>query len=241
MELQGKTAIITGASKGVGKAAALKLADEGCNIVLAARSENLLQELAGQIEEKGVKALSLPLDISKEEDVRSLVDKTISTFGSIDILINNAGVGVYGPIEEITVEDYDNMMNINMRGTFLCSKFILPEMKKQRSGHILNVASVAGLRGLPNEAVYCATKHAQRGFAQSLDYEARPHGIKVSSVSPGGINTEFAIGTGRTKGDPELEKFLTADEVADVILYTLKQPENSRIIEVTMRPMSEPL
>ncbi|TLS38419.1 SDR family oxidoreductase [Pseudalkalibacillus caeni] len=239
--LKGSVAIITGASRGVGRETAIKLAEEGCHVVLAARTESELNQIADKASSYGVTALPVVTDVSKEEDVKKLVSETLEQFGKIDILINNAGIGKYGTIDEISVDDYDAMMNTNMKSTFLCSKFVLPEMKKQEQGHILNVASVAGLRGLPNEAVYCATKHAQRGFAQSLDYEARPYGVKVSCISPGGINTDFAIGSGREKGDPALENFLKPEQVADVIIHTLKQPEDARIIEVTMRPMSEPL
>ena len=239
--LTGKVAIITGASRGVGRALALKLAEEGCHVVLAARTTTDLTKVAEEAKAFGVRVLPVTADVSQEVDVQNLVKASIDEFGHVDILVNNAGIGRYGTIEELTVDDYDAMMNTNMRSTFLCTKFVFPEMKKQKSGHILNIASVAGLKGLPNETIYCATKFAQRGFAQALDYEARPLGIRVSSICPGGINTNFAIGTGRVEGDPVLEEFLTDEEVADVALYTLKQPKNSRIMEVAMRPMREPL
>jgi NADP-dependent 3-hydroxy acid dehydrogenase YdfG len=239
--LKNEVAIVTGASRGVGKAISLKLAEEGCHVAVVARTETELAELAGEMTGKGVRALPIVADVSQEEDVKKVVEQTLSQFGRVDILVNNAGIGRYGSLEELTVEDYDDMMDTNMRSTFLCTKFVFPKMKEQRKGHILNVASVAGLKGLLNESIYCSTKFAQVGFAQALDYEARPFGVKVSSICPGGINTTFAFGTGRVPGDPRFEDFLNADEVADVILFVLQQPEQARIIQVAMRPMSEPL
>lgn len=239
--LQDQIAIVTGAGRGVGREVSLMLARKGCKVAAVSRTQSDLDSLAAKIQEEGGTVLTIAADVSQTQAVEQMVEQVVQAFGKIDILINNAGVGKYGTIEELSVEDYDAMMNTNMRSTFLCTKFVYPHMKKQQKGHILNVSSVAGLKGLPHESVYCASKFAQVGFAQALDHEARLHGIKVSSVCPGGINTTFAFGTGRTPGDPKFETFSSAEEVAEVVLFVLQQPEKSRIIEVFMRPMVEPL
>jgi short-subunit dehydrogenase len=240
--LVGKVAVITGAGRGVGRAIAEQLGQEGVHVVLVARSENEINQLANDIEKShGVTTLAIAADVQSEEDVQRVYDTTLEKFNQIDILVNNAGIGKYGPLEEMSVQDYDDMMNTNMRSTFMFCRLALPHMKNNKAGHILNLASVAGTKGLPNEAIYCATKFAQIGFSQALDHEARPHGVKVSSLNPGGINTTFAFGTGRTPGDPSLEEFLSPENVAEVALFILKQPENARIIDVLMRPMREEL
>jgi 3-oxoacyl-[acyl-carrier protein] reductase len=141
----------------------------------------------------------------------------------------------------MTVEDYDWMMRANMRSSFLCTHRFLPAMLERGSGQICFIGSVAGLKGLPGESLYCASKFAQMGFAQALDYETREHGVKVSVVAPGGVSTEFAIGTGRVEGDPALDQMLDPDDVAAAVRFALTQPERSRTFLIGLRPMSEPL
>ena len=141
----------------------------------------------------------------------------------------------------MSAADYDWMMNSNMRSSFLCTAAFLPGMLGRGTGQVCFIGSVAGLKGLPNEAVYCATKFAQIGFAQALDYETRERGVKVSVVAPGGVGTEFAIGTGRPEGDPMLDGMLDAGDVAQAVVFALTQPEKSRTFLIGLRPMSEPL
>lgn len=240
--LDGQVALVTGASRGIGRAVAVRLAREGARAVaLFARTETDLRAVAAEVEAAGSRALVLPGDGRREADVARAVETTLSSLGRLDILVLNAGVGKYGPLESFTAEDYDWIMETNMRSTFLFARHAVPHLKARGSGHIVVVASVAGKKGLPNEAVYCASKHAQVGFAQALDYELRPHGVKVTTVAPGGVNTHFAFGTGRTPGDPKLQEFLEPEDVAEAVLFALAQPPKSRIIEIVMRPMTEPL
>jgi 3-oxoacyl-[acyl-carrier protein] reductase len=239
--LEGKTAVITGASRGIGEATAFALARAGADVVLAARSEPELLAVAKQIEAFGAAALPVMADVSDTDDVAHLKQAALDRFGKVDILINNAGVGKYGPLSSLTVEDYDWMMDTNMRSSFLCTHAFLPEMLARESGWIVFVASVAGLKGLPNESVYCASKFAQVGFAQAIDYETREKGVKVSVVAPGGVHTHFALGTGRTAGDPHLEQMMDAESIADAVLFALTQPPKARVFLIGMRPMSEPL
>ncbi len=239
--LLGKVAVITGASRGIGRAAAVALAREGAQVVLTARNQPELESLAGEIQAMGGSALIVPADLTQAVDVERLRHKTMATLGRVDILVNNAGVSKYGSLMELGIEDYDWMMNTNMRSTFLCTRLFLPHMLEQKDGYIIVVSSVAGLRGMPRETVYCATKFAQIGFAQALDHEVRESGIKVSVIAPGGVNTHFALGTGRTPGDPNLEKMMEAEDVAEAIVFAVTQPPKARIFMIGMRPMNETL
>jgi 3-oxoacyl-[acyl-carrier protein] reductase len=240
-KLLGKTALITGASAGIGWASALALAGEGANIVITARRQERLAELESAIQKAGGKAVSLLGDAKQEELARQAVDLAVQTFGSLDILINNVGVGNYKNLVDTTAEEYDEMMDTNMRSTFLFTRYAVPVMIGQGSGTILIISSMAGVYGFGGEAVYCATKFAQVGFAQALDKELRLHGIKVSAICPGGVKTEFALGKGRTEQSVAASGMLDPEDVAGVVLMTCTQSPRSRIIEVQMRTMDEPL
>lgn len=241
VDIKGQNAVITGASRGIGRAAALALAREGVNVAVTARSADQLLDLVKECRDLGVKAEAFPAEATEAASVASARDQILAGFGHIEILVNNAGVGRYGPLGEHTVEDYDWMMNTNMRSTFLFTHAFVPGMIERKSGCVIVVSSQAGVNGFPNEAVYCATKHAQVGFACALDGELRPHNIKVSIIAPGGVRTTFAFGTGRTEDMPALEYMLEADDVADAIVFAAKQPPKSRLLMIGMRPMSEKL
>lgn len=239
--LENKIALVTGASRGIGRATARLLAENGADVVITARTEEDLQTLAAEIEDLGRRALAVPADVSQETDVDRLQEQALNAFGGVDILVNNAGVGKYGPLSALSVEDYDWMMDNNMRSSFLCTRAFLPQMLEREQGWIVFVGSVAGLKGLPNESVYNASKFAQHGFAQSLDYETRERGVKVTYVAPGGVHTHFAFGTGRTEGHPMLDEMMEPETVSSAVLFAVTQPEKARVFLVGMRPMSEPL
>ncbi|RPI92010.1 MAG: SDR family oxidoreductase [Chloroflexi bacterium] len=240
-KLSGKTVLITGASAGIGWASALALAGEGANLVLSARRQERLAELEAAVQKAGGKAVSLLGDAKEEETARRAVDLAIKTFGSLDILINNVGVGNYKNLVDTSAEDYDEMMDSNVRSTFLFTRYAVPVMIKQGSGTILMISSMAGVYGFGGEAVYCATKFAQVGFAQALDKELRPFGIKVGAICPGGVKTEFALGKGRTERGVAASGMLDPEDVAGVVLMACTQSPRSRIIEVQMRTMDEAL
>jgi NADP-dependent 3-hydroxy acid dehydrogenase YdfG len=240
-DIKGQVAVITGASRGIGRAAALAFAREGVNVVATARTQSELDALTLECEALGVKALGVSADATDPDAVANVRDRAYETFGKVDILVNNAGVGRYGPMIENTVEDYEWMMDTNVKSTFLFSRAFVPGLIEQKSGAVIIVSSQAGVAGFPNEAVYCATKHAQVGFAHSLDGELRPHNIKVSIIAPGGVRTTFAFGTGRTEDMPELEGMIEADSVADAIVFAARQPAKTRTLMIGMRPMSEKL
>jgi NADP-dependent 3-hydroxy acid dehydrogenase YdfG len=240
-KLQGKTAIITGASAGIGQAAARALAREGARLVLTARRKERLEELAAECKKLGGETVIVVGDGREEKTALDCAAAATKAFGRIDILIANAGVGIYKNLVETSLEDYDRMMDSNMRSGFLIARHVVPQMIAQKEGLILLVSSMAGVYGFAGEAVYSATKFAQMGFAQGLDKELRPHGIKVGTINPGGVKTEFALGTGRTDKIIEDSNWLEAEDVAQAILFACTQPKLSRIIQIQMRTMAEAL
>jgi 3-oxoacyl-[acyl-carrier protein] reductase len=165
----------------------------------------------------------------------------IQTFGRIDILLNNAGIGSYSSITDSTIHDYDTIMNTNMRSTFLFTLGAIPIMEQQGRGLILQIASQAGLRGFPREAIYCATKHAQVGFTNALRQELQPFGIKVGVICPAGVRTEFALGKGRTEEFLDKAGFLDAEDVAEAVLLAATQSARARITQINLISLSEPL
>ena len=240
-KLNGKVAIITGASSGIGEAASRVLAAEGANLVITARREEKLSTLVNDFKLKGTKTIYVVGDASKEETALQTVEAAMKEFGRIDILINNTGIGNYKELVDTSAAEYDEMMITNMRSTFLFTRFVVPSMILQGSGTILIISSMAGINGYPGQAVYCATKFAQMGFAKSLDKELRPKGIKVGVICPGGVKTEFAIGRGRTKEGVAKSEMLEPSDVAASILLACTQSSGSRIIEIQMRTMAEGL
>lgn len=240
-KLTGKVAIITGASAGIGKACALALAAEGAQLVLTARRNERLEALASEIDGLGSKAFIVAGDAREEDTAKQTIETAVRSAGRIDILINNAGMGIYKDLADTGAEDYDQMMDTNMRSTFLFTRHTVPVMLEQGEGTILMISSMAGIYGFAQEAVYCATKFAQVGFAQALDKELRTRGIKVGVICPGGVKTEFAIGTGRTQEGVAQSAMLEAGDVAGAVLLACTQSPGSRIIEIQMRPMAEAL
>ncbi len=240
-KLTGKVVVITGASSGIGRSSALALGQEGANLVLNARRQNRLEELEAAIRQAGGKAISVVGDASQEETASQCVARAVQTFGRLDILINNVGTGNYKNLVDTSAAEYDEMMDTNVRSTFLFTRHAVPVMIEQGSGTILMISSMAGIYGFGGEAVYCATKFAQVGFAQALDKELRPHGIKVGVICPGGVKTEFALGKGRTEQGVAESGMLDPEDVAGAVLLACTQSSNSRIIEVQMRTMKESL
>ncbi|MHB1023221.1 MAG: SDR family oxidoreductase [Acidobacteriaceae bacterium] len=235
--LKGKSAIVTGASAGIGRATAIALAEEGADLVVTARRDELLQELAAAIRSMGSRAVVCAGDARDESTARTAVQTALSSFGRIDMLINNAGQGNYKNLVDTSAEEYDELMDANMRSSFLFTRHAVPHMVEQKSGVVLMISSVAGLQGYAGEAVYCATKFAQVGFAQALDAELRKHGIKVGVICPGGVKTEFAIGRGRTEKEVAASPMLDPEDVAAAIVGACTQPPKARILELTIRHM----
>jgi 3-oxoacyl-[acyl-carrier protein] reductase len=239
--LKGKVALITGASAGIGQASARALAREGAKLVLTARRKDRLEQLVAEAKKLGTEAVYVLGDAREEETAKQAVAAALKAFGRIDILVANAGMGNYKNLVDTSAAEYDEMMDSNVRTGWLIARHTVPVMIEQKSGLILFVSSMAGVYGFAGEATYCATKFAQVGFAQGLDKELRPHGIKVGTINPGGVKTEFAIGKGRTEQGVAESEMLEAEDVAQAILFACKQPPGSRIIQIQMRTMAESL
>ena len=240
-KLSGKVAIVTGASAGIGRASAIALAAEGAKVVITARRQERLEALASEINAMNTKAYIVAGDANDETTAKRCLETAINEAGRIDILLNNTGMGNYKNLADTSLEEYDQLMDTNMRTTFIFTRQVVPQMLLQKQGTILMISSMAGLYGFANQAVYCATKFAQVGFAQSLDKELRPGGIKVGVICPGGVKTEVAIGTGRTEDSVAQSTMLEATDVAEAVLLACTQAPGSRIIEIQMRTMSESL
>ena len=239
MRLSNKVALVTGASRGIGHASSLALAKEGATIVATARTKADLDALVSSISKAGGKALAVTCDVTKSAEVASCTKQAIDAFGRIDILVNNAGIGGYRPFLDWTEEDYDRVMAVNAKSTWLFSKAVIPHMLTQGGGNIVNVSSVAGLQGYPSEGIYCMSKFAQVALAQSLDREFFQKNIKVSLVCPGGVETHFAIGDGRTVDGANMKGFSTAEDVAEAVLLSVLPRERTRVVNVILRPMNE--
>jgi 3-oxoacyl-[acyl-carrier protein] reductase len=229
--LDGKVALVTGASRGIGAAVARSLEAEGARLALASRSGDDL----------GITdAVARPCDVRRPEDLEALAAEAAERFGGIDILVANAGVGAYGPFMDLPPDQLEEMIDINVKGTLYAVRTTLPYLLESDAADIVTLASEAGRRGLPFEAVYCASKFAQVGFTRALDHELREHGVRCTNVCPGGVATDFAMGRGRTEDMPELAGMMTAENVAEVVLFVLTRPRNHRILETAFRPVTEP-
>lgn len=240
-KLSGKIVLITGASSGIGRASARALANEGAHLVLTARRKERLEDLKTELESIGSKVVYVLGDAREEKTAIAAVEAAVQNFGRLDILINNTGVGNYKKLIDTSADEYDEMIDTNVRSTFLFTRHAVPVMQRQKSGTILMISSMAGVYGFGGEAVYCMTKFAQVGFAQALDRELREQGIKVGAICPGGVKTEFALGKGRTQAGVDQSAMLDPEDVAGVVLMACTQSSRSRIIEVQMRTMGESL
>jgi len=228
--LRGRVALVTGASGGIGAAVARSLAEQGVRLGLASRS-------GGDLGIDG--SIAAPCDVRDPAAVGAFVEQIVARFGRLDIVIANAGVGAYGPFLELDPGSLEEMLDTNVKGTIYTIRAALPHLLERDGADIVTVASEAGRRGLPFEAVYSASKFAQVGFTRALDHELRPQGVRCTNVCPGGVATEFAMGRGRTPDMPELAGMMSADDVAEAVLFVLTRPRNHRILEMAFRPMTE--
>ena len=231
ISLEGRVALVTGASRGIGAAVARMLHDRGANLGLASRSGDDLG-----LERVVARACDVR-DLAQLEDA---VARTVDGFGRLDIVVANAGVGSYHSFLELPLEHMEEMIDVNLKGTIYAIRAALPHLLESDEADVVTLASEAGRRGLPYEAVYCASKFGQVGFVRSLDHELREHGIRCTNVCPGGVATEFAMGRGRTPDMPELAGMMTAEDVAAVVLFVVTRPRNHRILEAAFRPVAEP-
>lgn len=223
MILKGKNAIVTGASRGIGRAIALKLAELGANVVVNYRSSvNSVEEVVKAIEEKGVKALAVQGDVSNFEDAKKIIDETAANLGSIDILVNNAGITKDTLLMRMKEEDFDKVIEVNLKGVFNCTKHVVPIMMKQRSGRIINISSVVGLSGNAGQANYAAAKAGIIGFTKSIAKEIASRGVTVNAIAPGYIQTDMTEVLSdkvkeEIKNNIPLKRLGTPEDIAGVV------------------------
>jgi len=234
-----KVVLITGASSGIGRGLAVQLARRGARLGLVARRASVLDEVIAEIQDAGGKAEPIIADVQDADALKSGAQRLAEVFGPIDILVANAGTGAYGDFLDLQPEWLDEMLDTNVKGFIYTIRAALPHLLASESADLVGVASIAGQRAPEGEAVYAASKHAQIGFLRSLDHELYGRGVRCSILAPGGVETEFAMGRGRTPEDPDLPGMLRAEQVADAVLYAITRPRSQRILEASILPMSD--
>jgi NAD(P)-dependent dehydrogenase (short-subunit alcohol dehydrogenase family) len=234
--LAGQVAVITGAGRGIGAAIAAKLARLGATVVLCGRTRGPLDSTAGAISKAGGRAEALECDVTDLHSVEAVAAHVAETLGGLDILVNNAGVGGFGgPLHQLPPESWDQVLNTNLRGVYYCIRAFAPMMIRARTGHIINISSLAGKNALPNGAAYAASKWGLNGLSYSVAEELRTYNIRVSVVCPGSVDTELSPHAGKDK-----TKMLQADDVAHVVSMLVTQAPQSFVSEVLMRPTQKP-
>jgi 3-oxoacyl-[acyl-carrier protein] reductase len=232
VDLSGKVALVTGASRGIGECVSSRLAEAGAHVFITARGEAALLSHQSAIEKAGGRATAVAADVGSEEDVRRLFGRIGDEAGRLDVMVNNAAVGIWGPLKDFSIEDFDTLMRVNARGVYMCCQLGLHMMIPKKEGVIINIASVVGFKGYPNQSAYTASKHAVMGLTKSLAVEAQPHGVCVSAISPGGVDTELAAA-----GRPDLDRsiLIRPDDIAATIFYLLSLSPSAWVDHIHVR------
>jgi NAD(P)-dependent dehydrogenase (short-subunit alcohol dehydrogenase family) len=233
--LQGRVGLVTGASRGIGFAVARKLARLGANVSLCARDAKRLDAAAGELRSEGALALAVVADVTRREDVDSLVGTTVRSLGPIEILVNNAGIGYFAPTHQAEESTWDTVLDTNLKSVFLTSKAVAPGMIERHSGHIINIASLAGKNAFAGGGIYCASKWGLLGLTECMAEDLRPYGIRVSAICPGTVATDFSPHAGK---DPA--KMLQPEDIAHAVEMIVTQAPQSFISEVLLRPTQKP-
>ena len=241
--IEGKVVVITGASSGLGESTARHLAELGATVVLGARRVDRIDALARELTAKGQPALAVQTDVTDRLQVQRLVDAAIARFGRIDVMINNAGLMPHSPLERLKVDDWDRMIDVNLKGVLYGIAAALPPMQAQKSGHIINVSSVAGHKVRPGGAVYSATKHAVRALSEGLRQEVKPYNIRTTVISPGAVDTELPNSITEPDVAANMRKIyevaVPADAFARAVAYAMGQPDDIDINEILFRPTKQ--
>jgi NAD(P)-dependent dehydrogenase (short-subunit alcohol dehydrogenase family) len=242
--LQGQTALVTGASSGLGRASALAFARAGADVALLARSERDLRAVADEVEGLERRALALPTDLSDETAILGAVEQVVGSFGHLDALLNNAGTDVPGPVTDLSANDWDLVLNVNLRAPFLLAKAVFPHMQVRGRGTIINVSSVAGKRGWANAAAYCASKFGLTGFTQALHAEGKAHGIRAMVVYPGAMATNWGDWTPEAREEDEQGsrpsgEALSPEDAASFLVWLASAPQTMVLTETVMMPLKE--
>ncbi|HHP7503754.1 TPA: SDR family oxidoreductase [Staphylococcus aureus] len=228
--LTDKVAVVTGAGSGIGEAIATLLHEEGVKVVLAGRNKDKLQNLENQLSQDSVKVV--PTDVTKKEEVDELIKIAQETFGGLDIVINSAGQMLSSKITDYQVDEWDSMIDVNIKGTLYTAQAALPTMLKQSSGHLINIASISGFEVTKSSTIYSATKAAVHTITQGLEKELAKTGVKVTSISPGMVDTAITAAY-----NPTDRKKLEPQDIAEAVLYALTQPKHVNVNEITVRPV----
>jgi NADP-dependent 3-hydroxy acid dehydrogenase YdfG len=233
--LSAKVALVTGGSRGIGKAIAMRLAALGAAVAICGRDLHSLEATAGELRKTGARIYSQRADVTKSFDIESLVCQTEAALGAISILVNNAGIGLFGPAHEKTEQEWDTLMNTNLKSLFLVSREVIPGMIERNHGDIINISSLAGKNTFAGGGIYCASKWAVQGLSGCMAEDLRNYGIRVSTVCPGSVATEFS-----GRGPKDSSKVLTAQDVAHVVAAIATQGPQSFVSEVQLRPLAKP-
>jgi NADP-dependent 3-hydroxy acid dehydrogenase YdfG len=236
-----KVIVITGASSGLGEATARHLSQQGANVVLGARRADRIRSLADELNSKGGKALAVVTDVTQYEQVKALVDAAVQTYGRIDVIINNAGLMPQSPLDRLKIDEWNQMIDVNIKGVLYGIAAALPYMKEQKSGHIINVSSVAGHKVRAGGAVYSATKHAVRIISEGLRQEVKAYNLRTTIISPGAVDTELPNTISEPDVAENIQRFykdyaIPADSFARTVAFAISQPDEVDINEILYRP-----
>jgi 3-oxoacyl-[acyl-carrier protein] reductase len=234
--LRGKIAIVTGAGRGIGQAIALSLAQAGCRVALAARTEEQLAAVQDEIRRNGGEAIAIPTDLTRDDEIAVLVDRTLKTWSTIDILVNNAGWGKKAPIAKIKLEDWDQTFSVNLRAPMALTRLVLPVLLAKQGGAIINIGSISGKSGGANSSAYAASKFGLIGFTESLYEEVREYGIKAAVILPGFVDTPLIPPTRQI----DRAKMIRPEDIADAVLFVLNSSSACCPVEITVRPQRTP-
>ena len=230
----GKLALVTGAGRGIGRSIAESLAQAGAHVILAARTADQLQSLAREITARGQKATAIATDIADESSVRQLFARIVR-IAPLDILINCAGIGRFGPLKDFSTEDFDTVLAVNLRGTFLCCREAMSVMTARKAGFIINISSVVGFKGYPDQAAYTASKHGVVGLTKSLAVEAQQHNIRVSLILPGGVDTDLVA---QARPDLDRSVLMQPEDIAQAVMYLLSLSDRAHVDQIYIRRRS---
>jgi 3-oxoacyl-[acyl-carrier protein] reductase len=229
-----KAAVITGASRGIGRAIALRLGRMGASVAICARKRADIEHTAATLREEGIRALPIVADVTVAGDIERLVERTSAEFGEIEILVNNAGIGLFGPFYERSESDWDAVLDTNLKAVFLASRAVAARMIRSGGGHIINISSLASKSAFSGGAIYCASKWGLMGLTACMAEDLRAHGVRVSVICPGSVNTEFSPHSGRTSAT-----LLEPEDVAHAVAALLTQSPQSFISEIDLRPLKK--
>ncbi len=231
-ELNGKVAIVTGAGRGIGRAICLAMSGQGISVVAVGRTEADLLSVADEAKSQGGNVMPVVCDVSDEQSVLDMFARVRDEFDSLDILINNAGIGIYGQVVDFTVADFDSVMNVNLRGAFLCCREAMKAMIPQAGGYIINISSVVGIKGYPNQGIYTASKHGMMGLTKTLAAEGQEHGVRASAILPGGVDTDMVA-----QARPDLDRsiLIRPADIARTVLYMLSLSDCAHVDEIYIR------